>query len=54
MPTKALLGECGLTPQYAHCIAKGLVVLGFPCNQFGGNEEQILDFCQTRFCSLAR
>ena len=60
---KALLvvnvaSECGLTPQYADLealhrqyAAKGLVVLGFPCNQFGGqepnSEEQILDFCQT-------
>jgi len=37
--------ECGYTPQYAGLQklqdayrAKGLVVLGFPCNQFGGQE----------------
>ena len=62
---KALLvvnvaSECGLTPQYADLealhrqyAAQGLAVLGFPCNQFKGqepgNEEQILDFCQTRY-----
>ncbi|MCY4603206.1 MAG: glutathione peroxidase, partial [Gemmatimonadetes bacterium] len=62
---KALLvvnvaSECGLTPQYADLEAlhrqytnQGLAVLGFPCNQFKGqepgNEEQILDFCQTRY-----
>ena len=62
---KALLvvnvaSECGLTPQYADLealyrqyAAKGLAVLGFPCNQFKGqepgNEEQILDFCQTHY-----
>ena len=52
--------ECGLTPQYADLEAlhrqyadQGLAVLGFPCNQFKGqepgSEEQILDFCQTRY-----
>ena len=62
---KALLvvnvaSECGLTPQYADLEAlyrqyasEGLAVLGFPCNQFGGqephSEEQILDFCQTHY-----
>jgi glutathione peroxidase len=37
--------ECGYTPQYAglqklqdRYQGKGLVVLGFPCNQFGGQE----------------
>jgi glutathione peroxidase len=37
--------QCGLTPQfeglerlYATYKDKGLVVLGFPCNQFGGQE----------------
>jgi len=49
--------QCGFTPQYAglqelHSKYKdqGLVVLGFPCNQFGGQEpgsdEQVAEFCQ--------
>lgn len=48
--------ECGLTPQYAgleqlyqQYRARGLTVLGVPCNQFAGQEpgtpEQILQFC---------
>ena len=50
--------ECGLTPQYSGLEQlqrkySELCVLGFPCNQFGGqepgSEEQILDFCQTRY-----
>ena len=52
--------KCGLTPQYetlvkAHAAhrADGLVVLGFPCNQFAGQEpgtaEQIADFCATTY-----
>jgi glutathione peroxidase len=52
--------QCGLTPQYTGLEAlhrqytnQGLAILGFPCNQFGsqepGSEEQILDFCQTRY-----
>jgi len=51
---------CGLTPQYEGLEAlhreygpRGLVVLGFPSNQFGeqepGSAEQIADFCDTRF-----
>jgi glutathione peroxidase len=51
---------CGFTPQYAGLEAlwqqyrdRGLVVLGFPCNQFGGQEPgtdaEIATFCQTRF-----
>lgn len=51
---------CGFTPQYQGLQAlydryadRGLVVLGFPCNQFGqqepGNSEQIQSFCETRF-----
>jgi glutathione peroxidase len=62
---KALLivnvaSECGYTPQYAGLEAlyrkykdRGFEVLGFPCNQFGGqepgDEEQIKSFCETRF-----
>lgn len=52
--------ECGLTPQYegleqlwSKYRERGLVVLGFPCNDFGGQEpgtsEQIATFCTTRF-----
>jgi glutathione peroxidase len=52
--------QCGFTPQYTGleelyraCKDRGLVVLGFPCNQFGGQEpgdaEAIGQFCQTRF-----
>ncbi len=50
---------CGLTPQYSgleklHQTFKGdLVVLGFPCNQFGGQEpgteKDIALFCETSF-----
>ena len=52
--------QCGLTPQYAGLEklheefgAKGLVVLGLPCNQFGaqepGTEKEIATFCETKF-----
>jgi glutathione peroxidase len=52
--------QCGLTPQYAGLEelhrtfgARGLAVLGFPCNQFGaqepGTEGEIKKFCETRF-----
>ncbi len=52
--------QCGLTPQYAGLEAlqrkyagRGLMVLGFPCNQFGaqepGTEDEIKQFCETRF-----
>jgi glutathione peroxidase len=52
--------QCGLTPQYAgleklheEFAAKGLVVLGLPCNQFGkqepGTEKEIATFCETNF-----
>lgn len=52
--------ECGYTPQYQGLQdvfekyqAKGLVVLGFPCNQFGGQEPgtnvEIKQFCTTTF-----
>jgi glutathione peroxidase len=51
---------CGFTPQFAGLetlhetyAPKGLVVLGFPCNQFGGqdpgNNEEIAQFCQLNF-----
>jgi glutathione peroxidase-family protein len=52
--------QCGFTPQYQGLQAlydqyanQGLVVLGFPCNQFGqqesGNSDQIQSFCETNF-----
>jgi glutathione peroxidase len=52
--------KCGLTPQYEGLEAlyqelrgDGLVVLGFPCNQFGnqesGTEEEIEEFCQVNY-----
>lgn len=52
--------QCGLTPQYAgleklhhQFSGQGLVVLGLPCNQFGGQEpgteQEIADFCETHF-----
>ena len=51
---------CGYTPQYAGLEAlyrkhkdEGFVVLGFPCNQFGGQEpgtaQEIQDFCKTNY-----
>lgn len=51
---------CGYTRQYAGlqalhqaCRDKGLVVAGFPCNDFGGQEPgtetEIRKFCSTRF-----
>jgi glutathione peroxidase len=52
--------RCGYTPQYKGLQAlyekhqaKGLVILGFPCNQFGGQEpgtnEEIKQFCSSKF-----
>lgn len=52
--------ECGFTPQYAGLESlhrkfkdQGLVVLGFPCNQFGGQEpgnaETIGEFCESNY-----
>ncbi len=52
--------KCGLTPQYAGLQRlheqfgdRGFAVVGFPCNQFGGQEpgssEQIASFCSTKF-----
>ncbi|WP_437884295.1 glutathione peroxidase [Pseudomonas sp. LRF_L74] len=62
---KALLvvntaSECGFTPQYQGLEAlwqayreRGLVILGFPCNQFGrqepGDEAGIVEFCELNF-----
>ena len=51
---------CGFTPQFAGLEElhkeygdKGLVVLGFPCNQFGsqdpGSNEEISQFCQLNY-----
>jgi glutathione peroxidase len=51
---------CGYTPQYAGLEAlyrkykdRGVEVLGFPCNQFGGQEpgtaDEIASFCSTRY-----
>lgn len=52
--------KCGFTPQYTglealykEYAAKGLVVLGFPCNQFGaqepGDAADILKFCSLEY-----
>ena len=52
--------ECGYTPQYAGLESlykkyqgQGLVVAGFPCNDFGGqepgSEAEIKKFCTARF-----
>jgi glutathione peroxidase len=52
--------QCGFTPQYAGLEAlydkfedQGLTVLGFPCNQFGGQEpgteSQIGQFCEKNY-----
>ena len=52
--------RCGFTPQYADLEAlfqkyreRGLVVLGVPCNDFGGQEpgsaSEIRDFCSTKY-----
>ena len=52
--------ECGLTPQYEELQTlheqyadKGLVVVGFPCNQFGrqepGSAEEIKTFCKENY-----
>jgi glutathione peroxidase len=51
---------CGFTPQFGGLEqlhktygSRGLVVLGFPCNQFGsqdpGSNEEIASFCQRNF-----
>jgi glutathione peroxidase len=52
--------QCGFTPQYKGLEAlyekfhgKGLEVLGFPCNQFGGqepgDEAEIAQFCELNY-----
>jgi len=52
--------RCGLTPQYAalerlheQFAARGFSVVGFPCNQFGGQEpgtaEEIAEFCSATY-----
>ena len=62
---KALLivntaSRCGFTPQYSGLEklydkfkARGLEILGFPCNQFGkqepGSSEEIADFCSVNY-----
>jgi glutathione peroxidase len=62
---KALLvvnvaSKCGLTPQYEglqklheEYAARGFEVLGFPCNQFmgqePGNAEEIREFCDSNY-----
>jgi glutathione peroxidase len=62
---KALLvvnvaSKCGLTPQYSgleklqeQFAGRGFSVVGFPCNQFGGQEpgsaQEIAEFCSTTY-----
>jgi glutathione peroxidase len=52
--------KCGFTPQYEGLEAlhrelspRGFAVLGFPCNQFGGQEpgsaKDISDFCESKY-----
>jgi glutathione peroxidase len=52
--------KCGLTPQYKGLVAlhesygpRGFAVVGFPCNQFGGQEpgsaSEIESFCSTTY-----
>lgn len=51
--------ECGLTPQYqlleemSTSFAQKLIVVGFPCNDFGGQEpgsaDEIAAFCERNF-----
>ncbi|MBD8524800.1 glutathione peroxidase [Pseudomarimonas arenosa] len=52
--------KCGFTPQYKGLEklhrdyeSKGLVILGFPCDQFGhqepGDEEEIKNFCSLSY-----
>jgi glutathione peroxidase len=64
-PGSALLivnvaSKCGLTPQYTaleklheQFASRGLAVVGFPCNQFGGQEPgtaaEIAEFCSATY-----
>ena len=52
--------KCGLTPQYTaleklheQFASRGLSVVGFPCNQFGGQEpgtaDEIAEFCSATY-----
>jgi glutathione peroxidase len=52
--------KCGFTPQFKGLEAvwqeyreRGLAVLGFPCNQFGGQDpgtnDEIAEFCQLNY-----
>lgn len=52
--------KCGLTPQYNGLVEldkaygdRGLVIVGVPCNQFGGQEpgtpDEIKDFTKTKY-----
>ena len=52
--------KCGLTPQYEGLEAlykkykdQGLIILGFPCNQFGkqepGDADEIKEFCEINY-----
>ena len=65
VPAKVMLvvnvaSKCGLTPQYTGLeqlhekyAGRGFSVVGFPCNQFFGQEpgsiEKILEFCSTSY-----
>ena len=52
--------QCGLTPQYQgleelqrELAPEGFTIVGFPCNQFAGqepgSETEIADFCRSRY-----
>ena len=52
--------QCGFTKQYSgleslyrEFKSRGLIILGFPCNQFGeqepGDEQEIKNFCSLNF-----
>ena len=56
----SVASKCGLTPQYTALEAlyeelkdKGFSVIGFPCNQFGGQEPgtsaDIVEFCSSTY-----